>query len=192
MTRAIDTATLDPDTVRESLEFIAQGLRPADRDEIAATVGADQDPFWALFESWEASARSWLIVDPTGLPLGIFGVAPHAAPGLGVAWLIGTTELERHGTAVARQTRAYVEQMHELFPTLWANVDARNGLSMRWLEWAGFLIADADPAFGPEGRLFIAYTRTPSSVPTSSSSNPARHIDGRHGGQRGRADQLGQ
>jgi hypothetical protein len=31
---------------------------------------------------------------------------------------------------------------------------------MKWLEWAGFRIADANPAFGPEERLFIKYVRT--------------------------------
>jgi hypothetical protein len=80
MARAIDTATLPDDTVREALEFISGALRPADLAEVQATIGADQDPFWALFESWEASAASWLIVDDTGLPIGIFGVSPISSP----------------------------------------------------------------------------------------------------------------
>jgi len=157
--RAIDTATLDHDTVREALEFIAQGLRPADRAEVQATIGSE-DPFWALFESWEGSTASWLILDDTGLPIGIFGVAPHVVPGLGIAWLLGTEGMEREAVSVARQTRGYVAELHRYFPVLWANVDARNELSMRWLEWAGFTITDADPAFGPEDRLFLHFTRT--------------------------------
>lgn len=155
---AVNTATLDPDTVRESLEYISENLRTADLNEIAATT--TEDPFWALFESWEGSTESWLIVDLTGLPLGIFGVAPHLVPGVGVAWLIGTEGIEQAALSVARQTRFYVEQLQDLYPVLWANVDARNELSMKWLEWSGFQISDANASFGHEGRLFLEYVRT--------------------------------
>jgi hypothetical protein len=158
--RAIDTATLPEDTVREALEHIAANLRPADLAEVRATVG-DEDPFWALFESWEGSAASWLIVDETGLPIGVFGVAPHLIPKVGIAWLLGTPGVEEAAASVARQTRRYVTELQEHFPVLWANVDARNDLSMRWLTWAGFNVTDADPAFGPEGRLFLHFVRTP-------------------------------
>lgn len=144
--------------VREALEHIAQGLRPSDLAEVRATVG-DEDPFWPLFESWEASSLSWLILDDTNEPIGMMGVAPHSFPGLGIAWMLGTEGVEREALSIARQTRSFIEQMHAAFPILWANVDARNELSMRWLEWSGFTITDANPAFGPEGRLFIEFTR---------------------------------
>ena len=155
---AINTATLDPDTVREALEYISENLRTADRDEIAATT--TEDPFWALYESWEGSTAAWLIVDPSGLPMAVFGVAPHLVPGLGIAWLIGTDGVDKAALSVARQTRRYVEELQSLYPILWANVDARNELSMKWLEWSGFQFSDADPDFGPEGRLFLHYVRT--------------------------------
>jgi hypothetical protein len=160
MARAVPTATLDPDTVREALEFISQGLRPSDRDEINATLGHQDDPFWAIFESYEASAASWLILDRTGLPIGAFGVAAHYVPKLGMAWLVGTEGLEREALSVARQTPGYVAELHRYFPALTADVDARNELSMHWLEWAGFHIVDADLAFGAEKHLFLKYVRT--------------------------------
>lgn len=159
MARAIDTATLSDDTVREALEYIGENLRPADLAELRA-AGNDEEPFWALVESWDASVASWLIVDSSGLPIGIFGVAPHLVSKVGIAWLMGTEGVEREARSVARQTRRYVERLQEFFPVLWARVDARNELSMGWLEWAGFTISDADPSFGPEGRLFIQFIRT--------------------------------
>lgn len=158
--KAISTATLDEDVVRESLEHIAANLRPADLDEVRASLGADFDPFWALFESLEMSTAGWLIVDQTGLPIGIMGVAPHAAMGVGIAWLLGTTGMETAAVSVGRQTGQYVAEMNDLYPILWANVDARNELSIRWLEWAGFNMIDADPNFGPERRLFLQFIRT--------------------------------
>jgi hypothetical protein len=158
--RAIDTATLPEDTVREAIEHIAANLRPADKAEIEASLGDDVDPFWTLFESWDFSIRSWLIVDETGLPIGIFGVAPFSREKVGVAWLLGTPGMEEAAYSVARQTRRYIREMHEAYPILWANVDARNELSMKWLAWAGFGVVDANPAFGPQKRLFLEFLRT--------------------------------
>lgn len=161
MARAVSTATLDDDTIRESLEFIAENLRPADRAEMVATATDEMDPFWRLVESWDASVASWLILDNSNLPIGIFGVAPHLVPNVGIAWLMGTEGMEREALSVARQTPGYVAQLQEFFPILWARVDARNELSMRWLEWADFQITDADAHFGPEERLFLQFLRTP-------------------------------
>lgn len=158
--RAIDTATLPEDTVREALEHIALGLRPADLAEVRATIG-DEDPFWAIFESWSGSALSWLIVDDTGLPIGIMGVAPHLTPKVGIAWMLGTEGVEKAAISIARQTARYVGEMHKLYPILWANVDARNELSMNWLAWSGFHLTDANAAYGPEKRLFLQFIRTP-------------------------------
>lgn len=161
MARAVNTETLDQDTVREALEFIAQGLRPADLAEMQALQGSNmQDPFWALFESVEASAVSWLILDASGLPIGVFGAAPHLVPGVGIAWLMGTDGMERGALSIARQSVGFMEQMHRYFPILWADVDARNELSMRWLEWAGFALSDATLETGAERRLFLQFVRT--------------------------------
>lgn len=159
MVRAVDTLTLDHDTIREAFEFIAENLRKEDLDEVRATIG-DRDPFWGIFESYEASTATWLILDDTGLPIGVFGVSSHMVPKVGVAWMLGTPGILKNAHSVARQTRQYVGEMQDLYPILWANVDGRNELSMRWLEWSGFKLMDADANFGPENRLFLQYTRT--------------------------------
>lgn len=160
MARAVRADTLDDDTLREALEHIAANLRPADLAEMRALQGPDmEDPYWTLLESWDNSAATWLILDRTGLPIGIFGVAAHFVPKLGIAWLVGTEGIEREALSIARQTRGYVEAMRRYFPILWANVDARNELSMKWLEWSGFHIMDANARTGAEERLFIQFVR---------------------------------
>lgn len=161
MARAIDTSTLPQETVEEALSFIAEGLRPADLAEVQATLGAHVDVRQSILDSHAVSTRSWLILDRSGLPIGAFGVAPHMVSKLGIAWLLGTEGMEREALSVGRQSRKYIAEMAEDFPLLWANVDARNELSMKWLEWAGFRITDANPLFGPQERLFIEFTRTP-------------------------------
>lgn len=161
MARAVRTDSLDDDTIREALEHIAANLRPADLAEMRALQGPDmEDPFWTLVESWDNSAATWLILDRTDLPIGIFGVAPHYVSGLGIAWLVGTEGIEREALSIARQTSGYIEQMNRYFPILWANVDARNELSMKWLEWSGFHITDANSQAGAEKRLFLEFVRT--------------------------------
>lgn len=157
MARAINTATLPQSTVEDALRFIGENLRAADLKELGE---AAEFPEEVLFESWELSTISWLILDRTGLPIGIMGAAPHMIPGLGIAWMMGTDGVEREALSIARQTRRYVEEMHEQYPVLWNYVDAENELSLRWLEWSGFHIVDADPNHGPEGRLFLEFTRT--------------------------------
>jgi len=158
--RAVRTDSIDPETVKEAALFIGERLREDDRLEVAATAGPDVDPALAVLESWQLSTASWLILDDTGLPIGIFGVAPHTVPQLGVAWLLGTDGMADSAFSIAFQTRHYVRELHKEYPILWATVDARNELSMAWLEKAGFQITNADPAHGPEDRLFLEYTRT--------------------------------
>lgn len=159
MATAIDTRNVPQETLVEAISFIAENLREADRDELSASVGGH--PEVALFDSVDNSVRTFLILDRTSLPIGIFGVAAGPTPGLGVVWMMGTDGVLEEALSVARQTRRYVEELHELFPILWNYVDARNELSLKWLEWAGFDITDAHPNHGPEGRLFYEFSRIP-------------------------------
>ena len=147
----------ESEVVRLVLE-VADNLRPADLAELMATT--EMSPRTALIASWAASTVSWFILDRHGSPIGIFGVAPHLTPGLGVVWLMGTKGVEREAVSVARQTRPFLDEMQRLFPVLWNHVDARNTLSLRWLEWAGFRITDAHLHHGPERRLFFEFART--------------------------------
>jgi hypothetical protein len=155
--RAVPTAALPTETVAEAVAYIAENLRPADAAELEASHGGD--PREVLAQSWHLSDLSWLILDRTGLPIGIFGVAPGPAPGVGIVWLMGTAGIEEEFVAVARQTRQFVGEMLAAYPTLWNFIDARNELSLRWLLWSGFHIIDVAPFHGPEQRTFFEFAR---------------------------------
>ena len=161
MARAVDTATLPKETVEDAIVHIADNLRDGDLAELRASGHLEDNdhPAYAIERSWELSLRSWLILDDTSLPIGIFGVAPTTNPMLGTVWMLGTDRLEAEALSVARQTQQYVQEMHEDFPVLWNYVDARNELSIRWLEWSGFEITDAHLHHGPEDRLFYEFSR---------------------------------
>lgn len=140
------------------MSFLSDNLRPADLEEIWAQLGAEPDV--ALLSSVQASSKAWLITDKTGLPIGLFGVAPSAHPDIGTPWLVGTPGLEDDGLSFAKQTRRYVAAMHEDYRVLTNFVDARNDAAIDWLLFAGFDLIDADLRHGPEQQLFFQFSRT--------------------------------
>lgn len=158
MAKAVPTSNLPDDTVREAVSFIAKNLRPADRAEISATLEGDHEEILLL--STLASSHAWIIVDTSGLPIGICGVAPTFFPDIGTPWMVGTEGIEREALSFIRGTRAVVSDMQAAYPILTNHVDVRNDAAMDWLLWAGFTFTDASPRYGVEGRPFIQFTRT--------------------------------
>lgn len=156
--RSVPFSALPTATLTDALGFIADNLRDADEDEVRASLPGD--PKEAIMASAVVSSLGWLLLDRTGLPMGVCGVAPSVAPGVGMPWLVGTEGLHQEAFALARQTRAHVEAMHEWFPVLTNHVDARNDLALDWLLWAGFRLIDADPRYGPEERLFLQFYKS--------------------------------
>jgi hypothetical protein len=74
-----------------------------------------------------------------GVPIAIFGVAPHKRhPGVGIVWLLGTPEVDRAAKALVKQGRYYVDLMQQLFPMLMNLVDIENSRTRRWLRALGF------------------------------------------------------
>lgn len=147
--------------VADWLVDLADDLRPADLDEIAATTA--EDPATSLITSVMMSTHAWVILDGED-PICAFGAAPDGRPGLGVVWMMGSPRMDepRNALGILRQSRPYLDRLHAAYPTLWNNIDARNGRSMRWLEWLGFEVQEALPDYGLEGRLFYRFSRSAS------------------------------
>jgi hypothetical protein len=160
--KAVSIHTIPPETLADALGFIAEHVREADREEVYAASGVTV--FEAITEGCALSTRAWLILDRTGLPVGVFGVAPTLTPGVGLPWLIAAEGAEVEWVAVAKQTRRYLKELHEDFPVLYNWVDARNELAVGWLLWAGFSLVDGDPQYGFEGRTFIQFARVADNV----------------------------
>lgn len=155
--KAVRTSTIEPATVVDALEFIAENLRTADRAEIRATSGLSPED--SLMASYHLSTSSYLILDRLSTPIGAMGAAPSLIEDVGIIWMLGTDGIEREALSIARQTVRYVEELHTDYPVLWNYIDARNELSMRWLDASGFSIADVLPSHGPEHRPFFQFVR---------------------------------
>lgn len=127
----------------EHAAHIARYIRDSDRAEIMASSGLE--PMEALNASMLWSSMIW-----TGRidcePVCIFGVGgPYLIGGLGIPWLIATDKVMTAKFQFLSLNKIYVRQMLGVYTVLKNYVDARNTDSIRWLEWIGFQIMDAEP-----------------------------------------------
>ena len=141
-----------PATVEDALALV---LRQADREEVEALTGRDARE--ALVESVVRSAAAWAGL-ANGELLCLFGVVPVSLVGVtGIPWLLGSDAVTRYGRPFLRRNRVYLREMLREFPVLRNVVDARNTVSIRWLEWLGFTLGTPQP-MGVRGLPFIPFT----------------------------------
>lgn len=144
----------DYQVVPARLEHVAPMLsiiRQADIEELWASNRVT--PEYALTVGIQTSSAAWTgLVD--GQPVCVFGVAPASMlSAVGVPWMVGTSEIDKHAKAFLRRNKSYVNQMLSLYNYLVNDVDSRNTRAITWLKWLGFTIHDARP-HGPDGVPF--------------------------------------
>lgn len=118
-------------------------IRPADLAEIeeGCGIGIRQ----ALDDGLRMSVEPLLILG-NGQPLAAFGeVSLNPGAGIGVPWLISTIHVERHARGFLRACRPLLQRMSERHPYLANQIDARNTVAIRWLQWLGFLVGEPVP-----------------------------------------------
>lgn len=133
---------------------IAAHMREADRREVMASHGHSPDE--ALAASLERSDMAWTcLVD--GEPAFMWGAARQGSllTLTGSPWLLATPAIYTVRRAFLRRSRSYVERMQARFPRLENYVHAANRLSLRWLAWCGFTLADAPTLRGGEPFFFF-------------------------------------
>jgi len=115
---------------------VANTIRPADADEIAAMSGLD--PLEGLVASVAHShVRYAMMAGDT--PVSLYG-ARSLGGGVGVVWLLASTEVHRHTTQFLRSSIEYVNRLHDETgcDTLANYTDARNKVHHKWLRFTGF------------------------------------------------------
>ncbi|MDQ3684467.1 MAG: hypothetical protein M3430_02535 [Acidobacteriota bacterium] len=142
----------------EDAAALATRLRVADREEIKAAVG--EEPRVVLERSVSWSDPCCAVVNGEAAPIALFGAVPEANdPDLGIVWLLASDELIKHHFFVARNSRAWVAELHQRYRVLWNCVDARNEVHIRWLKWCGFKFLRLIEKYGVEQRPFYEFER---------------------------------
>lgn len=151
-----DLRHVEADVAEAWLTDIANNMRQADIDEVAASSG--MTPAEAMKVSAQLSSHAWVIATTTGEAIAAFGAVPHSVlPGVGIVWMLGTDGIKTEGFGIARRTRRYFDELNAAYGLLWNYIDARNDTSMRWLKWGGFRLLEPH-RFG--GHLFYTFART--------------------------------
>jgi hypothetical protein len=142
----------------EHIDIIAAKARLADVEELWAQARSTPAQCMEQGLRYSVSAFTGLIDD---VPVCLFGATPYSIlAGQGVAWMVGSTDLERLSVqkALLRKSREAVDLLQRQFPLLFNSVDERNAAAQRWLRWLGFTLLDPAP-LGPDKRLFRPFYR---------------------------------
>lgn len=137
---------------------LAARLRAADLQEIQANLG--EDPLIVLVRSIVISDPCYVVVGEDDKPMALFGAAPDTGDAeIGMVWLLGSNELVDHPFFVLRNSRKWVEKLHQRYKILWNCVDARNEVHIRWLKWCGFEFIRLIEQYGVEQRPFYEFEK---------------------------------
>lgn len=158
MIQVIDLWETEPEKAGAWIDHLTDHLRQSDLDEIRAMHGSS--PRDAVLTSLQISSHAYMVLDKSGIPVAVFGAAPHPLPGVGVVWMVGTDDIAKLGFSIARKTRPYFDTLNDAYHILWNYIDDRNKLSMKWLRWGAFRLIAEKPEFGPERRTFHIFART--------------------------------
>ena len=142
----------------EDAKELAPRLRSADLQEIKAVTG--EEPLKALERSLAWSDPGHAITDEVDKVVALFGVIPDSEEeNMGCVWLLGSDDLVKHSVSFLRQSRKWVEKLHQRYDCLWNYIDARNEIHIRWLKWCGFTFLRRVEEYGVEQRPFYEFER---------------------------------
>lgn len=130
---------------------MAPRMRPMEVEEIMASHM--MTPLQCLTEGVQTSisAWSWIVDNEVACMFGIskFNVFDDDC----YAWLLSSNLIDKYPMRFARRCKEVLPELLSHNGALIGNVDARYALSIRWLQWMGAKIENAEP-FGVMGLPF--------------------------------------
>lgn len=149
---------------KEDTHLLAPRLRKADLDEISASSG--ERPQLALLRGLHESEQCYsVLMHPEALPIAMFGIVRMSDnPSVGQVWLLGSDDIGFNSIGFLRRSKEWVELFQLQFPVLYNNIDARNTVHIKWLQWLGFQFINELPNYGNESRTFYHFVRIQTNV----------------------------
>ena len=143
------------DSVLHDCYVIAENIREDDRREILAMSGGE--PLEAMVAGFIHSDNPrTVLVGET--PVAMFG-SGEVEPGVGAVWLLGTDGIHDISRQFLRESKHWLEQLHDKYEMLFNYVDERNTVHIKWLKWLGFKFINRHKQFGVENRPFFEFVR---------------------------------
>lgn len=138
---------------KEEVLFVADRLREADRQEVAA-MGVT--PREGLLFSWQLSDYAWTgFID--GEPSMIFGCGKALNAPVAEVWALGTDRCTSSPREMLLYGRECVRMILDLYPDLQNYCDARYTKAHKWLRKLGFQVSEPEPR-GVNGEKFCRIT----------------------------------
>ena len=134
--------------------ILLDGLREQDHNELVAA--GHSNPADVLRDSVALSTLCCTIT-VQGVPAGVFGVAQHSEPNVGVPWMLGSDRILGARRELLRQAPLYVALFLNYFPTLVNAVHVENTISVRWLARMGFTFGEELERPGGLFRVFFTH-----------------------------------
>lgn len=130
-------------TIRSAEEgdipLLAPDVRQPDVEELWAS--SHLTPYEALKMSFLVSRDTCFVGLVDGAPFCMFGVrTPTLLSNVAVPWMIATKDIELCSRGFLRASKEIVRLWSDQFSLMQNYVDARNTVSIRWLQWIGFSV----------------------------------------------------
>lgn len=147
--------TIRPGTVEDAVSL---GPRLREEDAMELTLTSAGTPTDILKESLEFSDECFsAVVDGVVIAMGGFALEPKTS--MGIPWLVGSPEIERHPVTLVAAGRSAVDRWEKQC-TVMANVTHQdNVVHHRWLKAIGFTFLDAVVPLGPSKAPFLQFYR---------------------------------
>jgi len=81
----------------------------------------------------------------------------------GFPWMLASDALSSIRKSFLRESKDYVERMHEDYPKLTNFAWSKNTVHLQWLQWLGFFFLEPE-SYGESGELFIRFYKVKKNV----------------------------
>lgn len=143
-------------STQDDVDYLANNLRPEDREEVRASHGSSQE---ALQTSFDESDECWtIVVTDTKEIAGMYGVG-ELEQGVGIPWLLTAPALEKIYIPFLRQSKQWVKKINKKYPVLTNAVDEDYKVSIKWLQFVGFTFIKRHETWGVGSKPFLEFVR---------------------------------
>lgn len=139
---------------QDDVEYLIDHVRPEDIEEVDAFDGSTVEQSLREIPDLLENSEVWEV---DGKIVAMFGVTPvKEYEGVGVIWMLATSEFEKYSKMFAVRCKKVVENMIDGYEFVYNYVHSKNEKSIEWLQWLGFKTYEP-LRMGPKGEYFTRF-----------------------------------